>query len=178
MSKPKFFSWSFVLRCCQYLDHIALNGRRPDESWVGKRFERKWSWPNPCNIPEFAWRNWRKPRKKSVMTDGIPTEIRDENLPNASLECYRYAKPPGVQAFPVVPILQVFWLKFCVQFSSFLYALHAMSKCHPRLVNQNITIHSFTICEEPVTPTDNKIELISVSSALKLICVNPQTLNA
>jgi hypothetical protein len=37
-------------------------------------------------IPEFAWKDWDKPRRTSIRTAGVPIGIQTEHLPNMSQE--------------------------------------------------------------------------------------------
>jgi hypothetical protein len=53
-----------------------------------KAFGRKWLWPNRGAIQEYAWIDWRKQWETSVRVASVPAEIRDEHLPNTSLERY------------------------------------------------------------------------------------------
>jgi hypothetical protein len=46
-------------------------------------------WPNGGTVPDFAFRDWRKPRKTPVKIVGVPAEIRIKNLMNKSQEPYR-----------------------------------------------------------------------------------------
>jgi hypothetical protein len=49
-----------------------------------KGFGRNQAWSNSTTIPVFPWRNWRKPRKSSVGSSGVQTEVLTEHLSNIS----------------------------------------------------------------------------------------------
>jgi hypothetical protein len=50
--------------------------------------------PHLVSIPVFVQRYRGIRRETTVTTVGVQAEIRTENLPNTSLERYRYANPP------------------------------------------------------------------------------------
>jgi hypothetical protein len=52
-------------------------------NWKG--FERKLLLPNPGTIPTVVWKGRGSPPKKHVRIDGVPVEIRTENLPDTSV---------------------------------------------------------------------------------------------
>jgi hypothetical protein len=54
--------------------------------WKG--FQRKRPWPNRDPIPAFAWKDLKN---KHIGIACVPVGIRNPNLPNTSVEHYRYA---------------------------------------------------------------------------------------
>jgi hypothetical protein len=74
------------------VDHISLNDRIIDEL---KRILKEDPWPNRGTFPEFAKRNWGKPRRIPVRKTGVSAASRTEYLPNANLDRNRYDSSHG-----------------------------------------------------------------------------------
>jgi hypothetical protein len=70
-----------IQRRWQQLDTIASNGGTTDEWWV----ERIWKVVYCGTIPEFAWRDWVKPRKNFRQDARCPDEFWVEHYRYASL---------------------------------------------------------------------------------------------
>jgi hypothetical protein len=90
--KPAITAWAMTRSNdpVSSLDYVTPKNAMVNECWIGKDTEGSGHGLILGTIPAYAWRNWRKPRKMSVMISDVSVKTLTGHLPNAALllTCY------------------------------------------------------------------------------------------